>query len=486
LDSVRISIDSIKEIRTSSDRGGEDTTPIIRPWYNIRSRQSNDKSDDEDEDEEDRDVIQSSPGSVGSTDEHDEAYGPTTPSRLLTISSMDFEDTLVSPSKNMMKSNARVQTVDDDANDGLTFDADVCNEFESMERDVRQHDDIITDYMNKLNMSAQAHLSSIIQRLLQEKDTALRSRDEFFTKQMQKQQAVIDDLNTVLARTESQVDIERLRCNRFTQKLSVQFTKTQERYVSIHSMSRAFSAWRQSVREEIIERRRERMADKARVRHLLRISFSCLSRESAERRMNRRYNEAKVHFDITLKELVVKYEGDLERLKAELREAHTVIQQERLRRQQLEEDLRRMFLKNMTAMNMEALSLFQNPSDQQLASFGPAAQRAWEVEELARQTREQEALRTEMRNQQQNLKTHHKEFVDDWQHRQHNSAENQKASSRGRIGLGTAHNVRQKPTTMTSTSTGKNGKPRRDSPLLENDDECPKPRHPLSSKELYR
>lgn len=36
------------------------------------------------------------------------------------------------------------------------------------------------------------------------------------------------------------------------------------------------------------------------------------------------------------------------------------IEAEQLRRQQLEEDLRRLFLKNMTTMNFEALSLFQN------------------------------------------------------------------------------------------------------------------------------
>jgi hypothetical protein len=54
------------------------------------------------------------------------------------------------------------------------------------------------------------------------------------------------------------------------------------------------------------------------------------------------------------------YEGDLNRIRTEASEAHIACRHEQLRRKQLEEDLRRMLLKNMTAMNFEALSLFQH------------------------------------------------------------------------------------------------------------------------------
>lgn len=50
----------------------------------------------------------------------------------------------------------------------------------------------------------------------------------------------------------------------------------------------------------------------------------------------------------------------MEAMREDLREAYITIEAEQLRRQQLEEDLRRLFLKNMTTMNFEALSLFQN------------------------------------------------------------------------------------------------------------------------------
>lgn len=59
-------------------------------------------------------------------------------------------------------------------------------------------------------------------------------------------------------------------------------------------------------------------------------------------------------------QIVEAYESDLNRFRTEASEAHVACRHEQLRRKQLEEDLRRMLLKNMTAMNFEALSLFQH------------------------------------------------------------------------------------------------------------------------------
>jgi hypothetical protein len=58
--------------------------------------------------------------------------------------------------------------------------------------------------------------------------------------------------------------------------------------------------------------------------------------------------------------VVETYESELVRLRHEASEAHAMARQELMRRKQLEEDMRRMILKNMTAMNFEALQLFQN------------------------------------------------------------------------------------------------------------------------------
>jgi hypothetical protein len=57
--------------------------------------------------------------------------------------------------------------------------------------------------------------------------------------------------------------------------------------------------------------------------------------------------------------VVESYEAELIRLRKEAAEAHAAARQELLRRKQLEEDMKRMLLKNITAMNFEALALFQ-------------------------------------------------------------------------------------------------------------------------------
>jgi hypothetical protein len=58
-------------------------------------------------------------------------------------------------------------------------------------------------------------------------------------------------------------------------------------------------------------------------------------------------------------QVVESYEAELIRLRKEAAEAHAAARQELLRRKQLEEDMKRMLLKNITAMNFEALALFQ-------------------------------------------------------------------------------------------------------------------------------
>lgn len=58
--------------------------------------------------------------------------------------------------------------------------------------------------------------------------------------------------------------------------------------------------------------------------------------------------------------MVTRYEAEIARLSEDLKDAYLTVEHEQLQRQQLEEDLRRLFLKNMTAMNMEALNLFEH------------------------------------------------------------------------------------------------------------------------------
>jgi hypothetical protein len=57
--------------------------------------------------------------------------------------------------------------------------------------------------------------------------------------------------------------------------------------------------------------------------------------------------------------MIKKYEAEVYKLTKELETSRQHIHQERVLRQQLEDELRQMFLKNMTSMNIEAFKIFQ-------------------------------------------------------------------------------------------------------------------------------
>lgn len=405
-DSLRISIENkINESDQSIDL--TQTTPVIRPWYNVRQQSTDlpeaEQSNPSEAEDYDEDVYNSS--------DYDMRGLPATPSRLLTITSTDFGD----------DRGHRFDGNDDDAimsgneersasysqhdQDNYEMDFDQILDSQDVDRDIRNHDDIITEHMNKLNLAAQAHFSQVIQRLLKEKNNSIRSRDEFFAQQMQKQQGVIDDLNTVLTRTEDRYEREIARSDRYCMQLAVKHIHMQRLYSSEFSLSRVLQCWKSLVRERRCEVRNTFLAERAYKRRLLTTAFSALNRESTERRLERKQYDSKSHFEVTMKEMVVQYESEVTSLQIELQEAQQVIRQERLRRQQLEEDLRRMFLKNMTTMNMEALSLFQDPQTlpPQMAEFGPGV--VLQREELAqRQIEEQQnMLRNQMKTQQKIL-----------------------------------------------------------------------------------
>ncbi len=57
--------------------------------------------------------------------------------------------------------------------------------------------------------------------------------------------------------------------------------------------------------------------------------------------------------------MVTKYENEFQQLKQELQEAYATIQQEEKKRLLLEDEVRKLLVKNMTAINTETLNLFQ-------------------------------------------------------------------------------------------------------------------------------
>ena len=85
-----------------------------------------------------------------------------------------------------------------------------------------------------------------------------------------------------------------------------------------------------------------------------------IGKEALDNKQEKKQAAIDVHHDSLVKDIIKKYERQLGEMRMELQEAHLAARKEQLRRQQLEEDLRSTFLKNMTNLNMEALSIFQS------------------------------------------------------------------------------------------------------------------------------
>ena len=116
----------------------------------------------------------------------------------------------------------------------------------------------------------------------------------------------------------------------------------------------------------------EKLAIKWSRKNALIKSFQIWFKASHESRKDREAAMHSAKLETVTREIITRYESELEKLRKGLKDAHVEIARGHVQRQQLEEKMRRTFLKGMTAMNMEALELF-NKAAQHDASFATTA-----------------------------------------------------------------------------------------------------------------
>lgn len=98
--------------------------------------------------------------------------------------------------------------------------------------------------------------------------------------------------------------------------------------------------------------------------------------------------------------MIKNYEAEVYTLTKDLESARQQVHQERLLRQQLEDELRQMFLKNMTSMNIEAFRIFQNAQvtrDNMLKSV-QRVEESTETENISLKPTESQGERTKIRD----------------------------------------------------------------------------------------
>ena len=436
----------------------EATTPILRPWTKTNFRKVA-TSDVHKEYEPTQYMsgsdfshtsVDKSPISLSSEDNDElpnlQSAEPMTPSRLLTLNSFDFMDASpddvggfshansqdhsgdslggslghnqdsrsVSSSGDNPSQPARNSTTKPNpAMSPITLTPKEINiTDEDMKKELTIHGDIVTEYATQLTLSLKDHMAEVMLKLTGQKETELRGRDSFYTKELQKQQIIIEDLEEVVATYEKNLLHEEGNVEKYRTLVNSVSVQLRERYVSPFSMFRLLQNWHMFTLERKRMARLHQMATKHHKKIMQRAVFDEFKRESNILRAERRGVEEKKSFDRTVRDLVSRYERQIATLTADLQESQESLAQEKARRQQLEEDLRRMFLKNMTVMNMEALSLFQTPvvAPPQLAEFGPDKKLACEMQEVEATQKRQEGMLSHMRMQQQQLQSQQHEY----------------------------------------------------------------------------
>jgi hypothetical protein len=232
------------------------------------------------------------------------------------------------------------------------------------DEDVKEQGLFLTDFFSAALKKSQTQLVEIKRRLLAEKKKELQVRDVFYTDQMRKQQSLVNKLSENLAicekhneRNLARFDIMAERLAKFCEGKKILFSAKQ-------SVLKVFGVFRENLN---ISRRNKmifKLADSKRRKAMLAQTFLMWAREHLRLKAENSQAVLDIQHDTVVKELVKKYEIRLGKLQSELDEAHAVTRKEQMRRQQLEEDLRRTFLKNMTTLNMEALSIFQTSFDE--------------------------------------------------------------------------------------------------------------------------
>jgi hypothetical protein len=181
--------------------------------------------------------------------------------------------------------------------------------------------------------------------------------------QLARQQEVIDGLTEKLAQTEVNLEKELDRVEALSENSADAYYRRHISYSGDTALAKVYRDWKDYVFELNRGRQLEHVAHGLYQKGLKSKAFSALVRLFARNAIQREKNKAISEHEAVTRKIIEKYELTLARQKAENVEAHQHAHMEQLRRQQLEEDLRRSFLKNMTAMNMEALQLFSHSSD---------------------------------------------------------------------------------------------------------------------------
>lgn len=391
----------------------EDTTPVIRPWNQIKPnyedkndiyddagdefggddqffvldqkyhdmKPSNENEEEEEDEEEEEQNAEDEDDNDKCSNDGDNPYltQPLTPSRLLTISSIDFHDDDPQQYSNKPKINTRkifqdalnetnlpntsqstsiLASVQVPPPSPPTYPSDITGEVD-LDAEMKYHDDLITHTMNQLNLNAQTHFQLIIEKLIKKYENILQSKDDFIHHQVLHHQQSLNDLQILLSNYENKLEIQSYLYQKKQSLMMNYYTKRYYSYISPYSVKNIFFQWKLWIEINRSIPRLDHIAKKFYQKYLLNRTFRQLYQYSIQSKYIRKMTLLTHHSNNQMNEMIRKYETEIATLQLEVQTNYQLLQQEKLNKLNLEENLRRLFLKNMTVMNMNALSLFQ-------------------------------------------------------------------------------------------------------------------------------
>jgi hypothetical protein len=360
-----------------SQQSSDDTTPVIRPWNQIKQENGHEMKTEimipDHESNEDDGQYQSDDGGEEDDGEESDEKGnlraPLTPSRLLTISSVtDFDGTSQQQQHyhHLQKGSYHLHTSKIFANAVVDQNPLGDGEEEEVELDlnldleIKFHDDLITDTMNQLNLTTQTHLQHTFQKLKLKYENLLHDKDLTITQQQTTHHQALKDLQILITSYENKLELQKRQTENWKLKILNTTFRRYAYFVSAFSVQRLFQEWKLSVVKNKIYPHLNRQAVHLYRKHLLTKTFHRFLSVAKASQAQRKYNLLATSAQRNTSELIEKYESHIATLQLEVSNSWQLFQKEKASKLHLEENLRRLFLKNMTVMNMSALSLFQD------------------------------------------------------------------------------------------------------------------------------
>ncbi|GMI36099.1 hypothetical protein TeGR_g10548 [Tetraparma gracilis] len=205
-------------------------------------------------------------------------------------------------------------------------------------------------------------------RILKEHDTVLTDKTTMFTTKVNKLQQTIKELEEELAETQATVQAMAEEKMATCENRAIQHFKQIMVRGAGPSLLTCTKLWRQYTAEKKVERKMERIAGKWSTKNLVQTAMKQWARNVADAKREREDEMSNAKLETVTREIITRYEAELTKHRDGLKEAHQEIARGHVQRQQLEEKMRRTFLKGLTAMNLESIELFSQAANKD-ASF---------------------------------------------------------------------------------------------------------------------